>query len=88
MKFSILTKDDLDPIEKRLASMEQQWREWSPLYSGDVLTDEDLVKMLKVSKRTIYTWRSEGKIAYSQVGKFIFYTKTDVINFLKKHRRE
>lgn len=82
----MLTTKDLQSLDKRLEAMEQKWREWSPLYAGDILTDEDLVKLLKVSKRTLSTYRKNGILTYSQVGKMIWYSKADIMNFLNKNK--
>lgn len=88
MQLSILNKSDLEGVEKRLSNLEQRFQQMAPLYAGDIFTDDDLQKMLRVSKRTLFTWRKEGVITYSQVGKMIFYIREDVERLLATHKHE
>ena len=37
--------------------------------------DQDMIQNWKVSKRTLASWRAEGKIAYVQVGNKIWYPR-------------
>ena len=51
-------------------------------------TNEDLINLLKVSRRTLSTWRETGKIGYRQIGAKIIYTQNDVDQFIKKNHYE
>lgn len=42
----------------------------------------DLVKLLNVSKRTIFKWKSEGKMNFSQIGKKLYITDNELKRFL------
>ncbi len=53
-----------------------------------VLDDNDLVQILKVSKRTLATYRTEGLINYAKVSGRIYYTWQDVQDFIDNHRIE
>lgn len=49
------------------------------------LTSEDVVTILRVSKRTLQNYRSEGKLMYYKVSpKVIRYRVADVVEFLKQ----
>jgi len=48
----------------------------------------DLEEMLHVSRRTIFKWKSEGKLACTQIGKKIYVTEKDYQNFLKQHKEQ
>lgn len=50
-----------------------------------ILDDVDLCAYLKVSKRTTATWREKGMIDYSQPSGKVFYTKSQVLQFIKKY---
>lgn len=45
---------------------------------AQLMSDEDLEKLMGVSKTTLYLWRRDGKLPYQRMGKRIFYKVTDV----------
>jgi len=50
------------------------------------LTNEEMVKQLGVSRRTLYQWRHERRITFYQVNRSIVYKIDDVIRFLEKYK--
>lgn len=50
------------------------------------LTNEDLIKQLGVSRRTLFQWRQERKITFYQVNRSIVYKLEDVLAFLEKYK--
>lgn len=50
------------------------------------LTNQEVAKILNVSKRTLQNYRDEGIISFSQVGSKIYYNVADIEEHLKKHR--
>ncbi len=46
------------------------------------LSSEEVQLLLKVSSRTLYTWRVEGKIKYSNLGNKILFRFEDVKAFV------
>lgn len=51
-----------------------------------VLSNDDVVRILKVSPNTLQIWRNQGLIKFSQVGKKLFYRIEDLIQFLDDHK--
>lgn len=51
-----------------------------------VLDDNDLVEILKVSRRTLATYRANGQLSFSKINGRIFYTWDDIQEFLESHR--
>ncbi len=51
-----------------------------------IWNNDQLCKELNVSKRTVATWRANGKIIFSKIDGLIFYTKKDVLAFLEEHK--
>ena len=47
----------------------------------------DLEKMLRVSRRSIFNWKSEGKMKFSQIGKKIYITDSELKRFLETNKR-
>ena len=52
----------------------------------EVYDNADLMKLLKVSRRTLSTWRSEQQIEFSQIGSKLYYTREAVTKFLETYR--
>lgn len=50
-----------------------------------LLDNQDLAFLLKVSKRTLQRYRSEGKLPYFMIAHKTYYRATDVREFVRKH---
>jgi len=68
----------LNEIKKLLQSR-------SGLNAGEFLDSSDLHSMFKISKRTLQSWRSEGHIGYSIIGKKVFYRFSEIEELLKRN---
>lgn len=51
-----------------------------------IYSNEDLCKLLGVSKRTCQSWRNRNMIDYHQVGNKIYYTWENIQKFLEKYK--
>ena len=51
-----------------------------------IYDNADMMQLLKVSRRTLSTWRETGVITFSQIGSKIYYSQDDIFRFLEKHR--
>ena len=49
---------------------------------------KDLEDRLHVSRRTLFKWKSEGKMKFSQVGKKIFITDVELQKFLETNKQD
>lgn len=68
----------IDSINHRLTAKEKEPKEkW--------LDNQELMLMLKISKRTAQHYRDSGLISFSQVGNKIYYKLSDVEELLKAH---
>ena len=68
----------LDAINNRLTAKEKEPKEiW--------LDNQEMMQMLKISKRTSQHYRDSGMISFSQVGNKIYYKLSDVEELLKRH---
>ena len=52
------------------------------------LDNDEAAALLKVTKRTLQTYRDEGEIAFSQKGSKIYYRSTDIEEFLLRHHHK
>lgn len=71
-------KSMLDAINNRLSAKEKEPKEiW--------LDNQEMMQMLKISKRSSQHYRDSGMISFSQVGNKIYYKLSDVEDLLKRH---
>ena len=64
--------------------IELQYKAENPL-KEKWLDNQEMILLLKVSKRTLQMYRDEKLIPYSQVGNKMYYKATDIEKFLKKN---
>ena len=68
----------LDAINIRLNAKEKEPKEkW--------LDNQELMQLLKISKRTAQHYRDSGLISFSQVGNKLYYRLSDIETLLIKH---
>ena len=68
----------LEAINQRLTQKEKEPKDkW--------LDNQELMLLLKISKRTAQHYRDTGLISFSQVGNKIYYKLSDVEELLKTH---
>jgi len=49
---------------------------------------KDLEDRLHVSRRTLFKWKSEGRMRFSQIGKKIFITDSELKRFLETNKQD
>lgn len=82
----ILPEKDVNQIVEKLDKIievlhKQQERE------KIIISNDEFVRLLSISKRTAQNWRDEGIIAFSQIGSKIFYQMSDIKALLMKTKR-
>lgn len=56
------------------------------ILNGEILLDnQDLCFQLKISKRSLQRYRSEGRLKYKQLEQKTYYLKSDVEDFINKN---
>lgn len=75
-------------IERMLSSIENFTKGYRPTLNGErFLTDAEVSKRLKVSRRTLQEYRNTGKIAYIQLGGKVLYRESDIQKMLDENYR-
>lgn len=74
--------DRLDRTDKKL---EQVLKRQNCLDGDDLLDNQDLIDLLKVSHRTLQRFRSSGKLSYCHYKGKSYYKLTDVHKFIREH---
>jgi len=91
MNDSIITKENerlvsvLRTIDELSETIENIVRNSKTKFgNGQYLTDKDLSLLLKISRRCLQDYRTEGKISFYRIGGKILYRVSDIEDFLAK----
>ena len=88
MNAVILTQTQYEDLVNHLEEIKQKLDDPQKSFSEQYLDNSDFIRMMKVSPRTAQTWRDEGLISFSQIGKKIYYKISDVEEFIEKHHKK
>ena len=69
--------DKIEAINSKLTNNQKEKKEW--------LDNQELMFLLKISKRTAQHYRDAGMISFAQVGNKIYYKVADIDELLNKH---
>ena len=86
MKIEDKVATELAAIKERLANIEVMLKSRQFNLDDVFLDNQDFLMLMNVSKRTAQQWRTDGVIAFSQVGAKIYYRMSDVLDMLEQHR--
>lgn len=78
----------LKSFDRMADGLENIIRNHRPTLRGErYLTDSEVSVRLKVSRRTLQDWRTNGQIAYIMLGGKTLYRESDIEAMLEKHHR-
>lgn len=83
MKLIAVNEEDFETLKQQLADIQNKLQKLQP--SDDYWDNSDIIQKLKVSERTLATWREKGIIRYSKVGNKVIYRYSDVQRFLDEN---
>lgn len=90
----IITKDNeriknfFGSLDRMLDKIEIALSGCKPTLNGErFLTDAEVSERLKVSRRTLQEYRTNGKIPYIQLGGKTLYRESDIQKLLDEHYR-
>ncbi|MFR9545862.1 MAG: helix-turn-helix domain-containing protein [Rikenellaceae bacterium] len=76
-------------VEKMIEGLEQTLERYKPSFNSEIFyTDKELSEKLRVSRRTLQSWRDDGLIDYIQLSGKILYSESAVQTLLNKYHRE
>ena len=79
----------MESLEQMTEGIEHLATNCRPLLNGErFLTDKELSARLKVSRRTLQDYRTEGRLPYIQLGGKILYGESDIKKILEEGYRE
>ena len=86
----MMIEDRLNLIEKKqdeLLNFFKDFRNSGIVNNKEKIYDlKDLEDSLHVSRRTLFKWKSEGRMQFSQIGKKIFVTDAELKRFLETNK--
>lgn len=95
MEDNLITKENervksfFKSFDRMLAGLEKMVENYRPPFNGErFLTDKEVYRQLKVSRRTVQEWRYSGQIPYIQIGGKILFRESDVQAMLDRHFRK
>ena len=54
--------------------------------SDEIITAEDVAKLLKVAPSTVYAWVRDGKLRHHRLGRCIRFYKSDVLDWFESNK--
>ena len=90
MEVITITSEAFTQLITRLESLESYFKHVArqqPL-SEAWLDIEEACRLLKVSKRTLQSYRDEGILSFSQIGGKIYFSASAIEEHLKNHMRK
>lgn len=74
----------LGALDESMDSVQIALSNRTPHLKGEkYLTNQDVSKLLNLSKRTLQDWRDNGVIAYIQISGKILYQQSDILKLLE-----
>lgn len=86
MNFLVMKEDQYASIMERLDRLEKAFQKKSP--DERYYSIKQLMQLLGVSRKTVQAWRDKRLIAFSQVGRNIWFSRSAIDAFmLRNHYR-
>ena len=83
MNIKALTEEEFNSILHQIAEMKEVVSQ--KIKNEQIVYDNsDVIRLLKVSSRTLSYWRETGVIRYSKIGAKIYYRKQDIEDMLER----
>ncbi len=79
------TKSEMEQVKELLSQLTEKLSEKFLKPENVIFDNADVLKILKVSRRTLQQWRTDGVIGFSQVGSKLYYTQKDISEFIQRH---
>jgi excisionase family DNA binding protein len=54
----------------------------APETENEFMTVNEVTKLLRISRTTLYNWNNEGKLIPTEVGKKFLYRRSDVLSLI------
>lgn len=87
LKTSIMyLEDSLKEIRQQLQKIMDRMDSTGQVSDQEILDQQGVLELLKISPRTLVTYRQSGKIPFTRIGGKIYYKKQEILELLEKNR--
>lgn len=77
-------KETIKELCKKVSQMEFEFDESSPTPEGEYLTINELCKLLKIGRMTIWRHSKKGILHPRKIGNRVLYARADIDEYLRK----
>jgi hypothetical protein len=90
MEITVIETGTFEQMQQRFADFSHKVKD---LCGNDSdretwLNSDDVCSLLKISKRTLQTYRDTGTLPFSQIGHKCYYKSNDIEQFIKKQIKQ
>jgi hypothetical protein len=85
MEAIILSSKQYEAIMNKFNLVEEHIEKMSGFNFRSIVDNDEFVKLMGISKKTAQNWRDNGLVSYSQIGHKIYYSRTDIEQFITNH---
>lgn len=78
--------NSMEQILKLLKEVLKLLKAKNRLNGEDILDNQDVCQILKLSKRSLQRLRSLGLLPYMQIGQKTFYLESDIMDYIQKQK--
>ena len=89
MEYIAIDKELYNEIVATVSTASQEIREEYGMYQESIgsewIENDELSRLLSLSKHQLKGYRERGLIGYTMIGSKVYYKRSDVERFIKKH---
>jgi chromosome condensin MukBEF MukE localization factor len=78
--------NSMEQILKLLRELLKLMKAKNRLNGENILDNQDVCQMLRLSKRSLQRLRSLGLLSYMQIGQKTFYLESDIMGYIQKQK--
>lgn len=88
MNLKLIPNNDFDLLMEKVDAIYNSLhlQKQSPL--AGLIDNDHFIEKMGISKRTAQSWRDDGAITFRQYGKQIYYTSSDIEEFLERNKKQ
>lgn len=87
MHMLVIEEEAYKELMSQLEEIKQGLKKQDRQYDEGIYDNDSLCALLKISKRTLQSWRDNGIIGFSQINGKILYSRKDVEELLANNYR-
>jgi hypothetical protein len=86
MALTVIDSSLLESIQKDVQEIKSEVKKRNGSSDDEWLSMEETCILLKISKRSFFTWKAKEILPCSQIGAKIYVKRSDILNLLENRR--